>query len=173
MNIVIKWLLVTLNFSTHCLIFIRDASSCSRWSLPQKPAPDNVQRLREFGTLNLKSDAFIKPFPSRFRDLCKRWDRKTRVTRGDGWLQENSICQPQQNCHADGLAETGTACTRPPQVQARQNPSMQRGKWTQSPTSNQETVCNWHMMGEGKAVFPSRTALNASTTLNGRSHAPK
>lgn len=55
------------------------------------------------------------------------------------------------------------ACTGSSQAKSQNA----KGKWTQSPTSNQETVCNWYMMGEGKSVFSSRTA---STTFNGRSH---
>ena len=37
-------------------------------------------------------------------------------------------------------------CARPVLIQARQNPSTQKGKWVQGPTPNQEAICRRYLL---------------------------
>lgn len=50
---------------------------------------------------------------------------------------------------------TGRSSAQP---QARQNPSIERRKWTHRPTLIQEAVCNWLLPGEGKAILLDEVA---------------
>ena len=50
----------------------------------RNPQLDSVRVVRDIGALSPKGNVFIKPFPSRFRNLCRRGDRKTVRTSGGG-----------------------------------------------------------------------------------------
>ncbi|KAL6040343.1 hypothetical protein STEG23_017243 [Scotinomys teguina] len=50
--------------------------------------PDNVQKVRDLGTLSPQMDVFIKIFPTGLRELCGRGSRKSVKVRGDGGQQE-------------------------------------------------------------------------------------
>lgn len=47
------------------------------------PQLDNVQTVREFGVISPKCGVFIKPLPSRLRDVGEREGRMIVKTRGD------------------------------------------------------------------------------------------
>ena len=51
------------------------------------------------------------------------------------------------------LTETVTAHEKPVQIQARQNPDLEKRMWTQSPPPKQEAICNWDLLREVKSVF--------------------
>lgn len=51
------------------------------------------------------------------------------------------------------LTETVTAHVKPAQIQAKQNPDLEKGLWTQNPTPKQGAICNWDLLREEKSVF--------------------
>lgn len=68
-------------------------------------------RVRDFETLSLKWDIFIKPHPSMLRNLCRRGRKRVR---GDIWFKGNvSVCQTQQHRYTHELTESVTVYTRP------------------------------------------------------------
>lgn len=99
--------------------------------------------------------------------LCGRGGRTIARARDGGWRQENNIIQTQQDCYTWELTETMTAHTEPTQVQAWQNPSTEKERWTQDPSPNQEAVCNRHLLGKGCL---NGMSLGISTTFQGKPH---
>lgn len=77
------------NNSVLCSANIRESFSCSGWEQIQRLQPDNVQRMREPGTLSPKWDIAIKLRLLGPREPCRRGGRKSMVARGDGGHQEN------------------------------------------------------------------------------------
>jgi len=55
-------------------------------SIPRDSHSDNMQRVRDLGTLSSKWDMSMKSFPT---EPCGRGGRKRKRTRGDGGHQEN------------------------------------------------------------------------------------
>lgn len=86
-----------------------------------------------FGVFSPNWNAFLTPFPSRFRDLCRR------VCRGGGWLQENSVFQTQQGWRTYDLWQNAQTCTSSSQTE------FQRGEEEVSTKSqpNREAIRKW------------------------------
>lgn len=59
---------------------------------------------------------FIKPLPSRLKDLCRRGNRWLKA-RGDGWLQRSSVFHEQQIWCTCKLTETVAVHVKPGQSQ--------------------------------------------------------
>ena len=96
------------------------------------------------GDFNSKWEMSIKSLPSELSELmelCGGGEKILRA-RGDGGLQGNRVFLTQQGCHSYEPTETVLACTGPAQVQVRQSPSTEMGKWTQAPTPNSEATSN-------------------------------
>lgn len=74
---------------------------------------------------------FIKPLPSRLRDLCGRGWQTDCKSQSWRWLQGNIVFQTQQDWCACEPTETDSM-HRTAQVQTTQNPSDNKDKWTQS-----------------------------------------
>jgi hypothetical protein len=53
--------------------------------------------VEDFGALNPKWDVFMKPYPSKLRDLARRSSRKIVRPRDAGWFQGHCIFQTQQD----------------------------------------------------------------------------
>lgn len=54
---------------------------------------------------------------------------------------------------------------------ARQNPSTEKGKWTQNLTSNQKAMCSWQLPARGKSASSSGAPWACrSTTFQGGPH---
>ena len=70
-------------------------------------------------------------------------------------------------------SETVATCTRPVWVEARWNPSTEKGKWTQGTTTNHVPVCNWYLPAKRRPGFYTGMPLNMSNILHGRAHAPE
>lgn len=81
----------------------------------------------------------LKALSSRLRDLCRREGRGTVRARGGG---DDSKVTVSPRHSRDELTETVRceSVPKPVQVQARQNPSTEKGKGRHSPTPNPEAV---------------------------------
>ena len=55
-------------------------------------------------------------------------------------------------------------CTRQTQIQSRQNPSTEKGKWTKGFTPNQEANCNLHLLGDRKSLYPKSVTRHIKYT---------
>lgn len=105
-----KWLLITHCYNhgaEHHSALIREVT-CNRWQSPKKLTPDNMPRVSNLEALIPKWSIFIKPLPSRLRDLYQGWwwqkDFKREV---GGWPQT-----AQDWCTSE-LTETVTAFSGP------------------------------------------------------------
>lgn len=78
------------------------------------------------------------------------WKRRQRDLRARGGvrLQGNKVFQAQQGWCRYKHTEAATAHTSLVQVQIRQNPSAEKGKWTERPTPNHEASHNWCLLGK-------------------------
>lgn len=63
------------------------------------------------------------------------------------------------------------AHTMPVHAHTRQNHNTEKGRWMQTSTPNQETMCNCYLGADGNSVCPNGVSLGVSTALQGRSHA--
>lgn len=99
-----------------------------------------MQKARDFGVLNLKRDVFIQqPFyqTTLLEAQGYVWQRRQKNYQGQRWW-----LTPRQQLHPDtaGLMYIGThgdwnrAHRGPTQIQARQNPSTEKRRWTQNPS---------------------------------------
>jgi len=52
-------------------------------------------------------------------------------------------------------------------LKQEKNP-LRRGRGHKNPTSNQEAICSWYLLGKGKSTFSNGTPLGMSTTIQGR-----
>jgi hypothetical protein len=86
---------------------------------------------------------------SKLRSLCRRGGRK--IVKSQKW--GNSVFHTQQDWCTYEPKETVAASIRPAQVQARWCPSPERKKWTLGYTSNQEIICNWCPLTNGKNSY--------------------
>lgn len=66
------------------------------------------------------------------------------------------------------ISRTVTACTGPAQVQARQYPSTEKGKWAQSPNPSQKAIWIDSCWEKGKPASFSAVRLSMSATLQGK-----
>lgn len=61
---------------------IREVSSCTDGNQHRHQQWDSVWREKDFGALSPKWDVFLKPFPSRLRDLCEEEAERLGRARG-------------------------------------------------------------------------------------------
>ena len=96
--------------SKHHSALIREASSCSRWELTQRPTTQQCE-----GSESPTWGVFIKPLPSRLRDLCDRGERKLAIPRKQH-LPDTAEQKPI-------FTETMATLTRLTRVHTRRNSS--------------------------------------------------
>lgn len=107
--------------------------------------------MRNLEVLNPKWNVSIKALPSRLRDLCITGGAKMVRTRGDKWLQGNSLPETIVLTHV----WTKNDCDSPhrsSQAQAKWGASIEREKRTWGLTPNDEAVCNWYPLTKGRSV---------------------
>lgn len=107
------------------------------------------------------------PSPSRLRNQWERGARNIIRAKDDGWLQENSFFQTQQNWCIYELTETVTTCTRS-RVQARWCHSTERRKWAWASTPMQESICNQWLWAKEVSIFSNEVSLYVLSTLYDR-----
>lgn len=74
------------------------------------PQLDNVQRVKDLGTLGTKWDVSVKSLPSQLREPCGT-GRKSVRTRGDGGHRENKAEQLMLTGSHRGCGSMHRACT--------------------------------------------------------------
>lgn len=84
----------------------------------------------------------------RLRDLYGRRGRKSIRARGDWCLWGNSIFQTVAHMNSQRLREDEQDLNR---LKPTRMPALRRGAF-EKPHPNQEAVCNWYLVGEGKPV---------------------
>lgn len=83
--------------SESCSVITREASLKIYENKYKDPELDNMQRVRNLGTLCPKWVVFIKPLPSGGRELCNKGGIKILRARNDRCYQGNNILQTQQD----------------------------------------------------------------------------
>lgn len=111
-----------------------------------------------------KWDVYIPPLLLVLRHLFRRGDAQPGRVRSGGWLRGHRIFQTQQDWRNTSLQRLWAACTKPVQARARQTPSMDNRKWTQSLSPSQEAIQNWQLRGEGICFLQCPTLGSRSTT---------
>lgn len=101
----------------------------------QRPANGPLQTVRDFGAPSPEEDISLT---SRLEGEEGAECREPEVEDGS----KETVFQTNRARDTGTSTETVAACTRPAQVQTRQEPNTGE-KWTQSPTSSQEAICNW------------------------------
>lgn len=74
---------------------IREATSCSRWVVIQRPTSRQCAKCRGLGMLSPKWDVFIEPIPSGFREIARREGGKIVIVKEDAGHLGNHVFQIQ------------------------------------------------------------------------------
>jgi hypothetical protein len=137
----------------------------------RNPQMDNVQNVRDLGTLSPKWNVFTKSLPSGLRKPCGR---------GGGKIVRSQMGQKIQR--KQGTSETIelTQYKVTEMVAAAQGlhrfkldgvPILREREWTRSLIPNPQAISNWHPLAKDKSVFLNKVSLSTQTTLKVRLHA--
>lgn len=125
--------------NSHISVFLshHQRNFSPQW-LGTDPPLDNVQKVRDLGTLGSKWDALIKPLSSQFREICRSGGRKVERV-GGRWKtpREQVLLHTIELMHIK-LTETLATCKGPEQVWDRQGPWSERTNAHKSPFLTQK-----------------------------------
>lgn len=112
MDIVVKWLLMT-------YLYVQNSVSITHQKSFFLPKTEHRPEGEDFRALGHKGNAFIKPLPSRLRDLCRRGIQQIVRPRSGGWLQGNNSLYTQQSWYTRSHDSTHRACTSSNQTKSQ------------------------------------------------------
>jgi hypothetical protein len=99
--------------------------------------------------------------------LGRVWDPGVMNNSQETASSRHNIVDAHGNSHRWLTARTSSA-----QVRRQKKPSTEQGKYTQSPTPQQEAICNWYLLGGEYQFSPQQTLTVYTSNTPGQATCP-